>query len=344
MITKRWMMRLLAGTLCMGLLTGCSGGNGGGDAGNANSGGNADTTGGSNGDAYSVSFIVKLTDSHFSKVMAGAQAYADEHNVNIKIQSPSSATAYDEQVNMIETNLNSGAYDAMVLSPLQSESATGLVTNASIPIVACDTDFTSDKKVSFVGTGNKDAARNGGEAAAETAIAGGVSAPTAVILTGVQGDETHDARMEGYREGIEAKGGTVLEVQYCDALADKAANAMEAVMQKYPDGVDIVCSTNDDMVMAALKVKTDSNNPAYADCVMCGFDGNQAAIEAIQQGKLQMDIAQLGYDMGYKAMEAAVMSLEGQSVESFIDSGAEVVTSANVEEYIESMKSIGVWE
>ena len=57
-------------------------------------------------DAYNISVIVKLTDGHFNKVMAGAKAYADEHdNVNVEIQSPTSATSYDEQVNMIETSL-----------------------------------------------------------------------------------------------------------------------------------------------------------------------------------------------------------------------------------------------
>lgn len=39
--------------------------------------------------------------------MAGAEACASEHpNVEIDIQSPTSATAYDEQLNMIETVLH----------------------------------------------------------------------------------------------------------------------------------------------------------------------------------------------------------------------------------------------
>ena len=34
--------------------------------------------------------------------MAGARAYADEHdNVNVDIQSPTAANSYDEQVKMI---------------------------------------------------------------------------------------------------------------------------------------------------------------------------------------------------------------------------------------------------
>lgn len=67
----------------------------------------------------------------------------------------------------------------------------------------------------------------------------------------------------------------------------------------------------------------------YADTIVCGFDGNTSAISAIKDGSLGMDIAQLGYDMGYKAVEAAVKALEGEQVDSFIDSGSKVVDSAN---------------
>lgn len=328
-----------------GMLSGC-----GGSSENGNSSGNASDTGSAAADGaadgtYNISLIVKLTDGHFNRIMAGARAYDEEHdNVSVEILSPSSATAYDEQMNMIETALGNPSSDAVVIAPLQSSTASTLVANTDKVIVALDTNFDSEKKSTFVGTGNRDAAKNGGAAAVEEAKKRGIEQPIAVILTGVQGDETHDARMEGYREGIESAGGSVLEVQYCDAMADRAATAMESIMQKYPEGVDIVCSTNDDMVMAAAKVVKDSNNPAFDDAVLCGFDGNQPAIEAVRDGAIVMDVVQLGYDMGYKAIEAAVNVLEGGVVEDFIDSGAEIVTPETVDAYISSMKDRGVWD
>lgn len=334
---KRFMSMALAGVMCAGMLAGC--GSSSGDSTASGSGASGSSDG-----AYNISVIVKLTDGHFNKVIAGAKAYAEEHdNVDVEILSPTSATAYDEQTNMIETSLGSD-YDAVVIAPQQSAAAATQVANTDKVIVALDTDFESEKKSAFVGTGNEDAAYNGGKAATEAAIAAGVDKPTAVILTGVQGDETHDARLEGYRKGVEEAGGEVLEVQYCDALAEKAATATEGIIQKYPEGVSMILSTNDDMVMAAVKAVQDSGSAAYEDCILCGFDGNQPAIEAVQEGTLTMDVAQLGYDMGYKSVEAAVAVLEGESVESFIDSGAEIVTSENVDDYVADMKDKGLWE
>ena len=321
---KKLLSVSIAAVMTVGMLAGC------GDSSSTNSGGSSAS---SSDDAYNISVIVKLTDGHFNKVMAGAKAYADEHdNVNVDIQSPTSATSYDEQVNMIETSLGNPGIDALVLAPLQSDSASTLVAN------------TSDKKLAFVGTGNKDAAKSGGTAAVEAAKANGVDKPTVLIVTGVQGDETHEARLAGYKEGVEEAGGEVVEVQYCDGLAEKAATAMESVMQMYPDGIDIVLSSNDDMAMSVVKIIKDSGNAKYADTIVCGFDGNTSAISAIKDGALGMDVAQLGYDMGYKAVEAAVKALEGEKIDSFIDSGAKIVDSANCDEYIDDMKSKGLWE
>lgn len=323
---KKVLAMTLVGTLCTAMLAGC----GGQTSANDKAGGDSAAT----GDAYNVTVIVKHTDGHFNKVIAGAMAYGKEHdNVNVEIQSPTSATSYDEQVNMIETALGNPGIDAIVVAPQQSASTATLVASANKSVLALDTDFTSDKKACFVGTGNEDAA-----------LSGGKDKPTAVIIAGVQGDETHEARLRGYRDAIEAAGGQVLEVQYTDTMPDKTAAAMEAVIQKYPGGVDAVLSIADDMALAAAKVIKDSGNTNYADTVLCGFDGNQSAVEAVEAGSLTIDIAQMGYDMGYKAVEAAVKVLDGDKVDSFIDSGSKVIDSGNIEDYIADMKSKGLWE
>lgn len=330
---KKLLAMTLASAMCVSMLAGCGGSSSG------------DSSASSSDDAYNISVIVKLTDSHFNKVMAGANAYADEHdNVNVDIQSPTAATSYDEQVNMIETAVGNPSTDAIVVAPLQSDSASTLIANTDKVVIALDTDFESEKKSAFVGTGNEAASKEAAVAAVKKVQDGGVDKPTVLIVTGVQGDETHDARMNGYKAGVEEAGGEVVEVQYCDGMAEKAATAMESVMQKFPQGIDIVLSSNDDMAMSVVKIIKDSGNAKYADTIVCGFDGNQSAIQAVKDGSLAMDVAQNGYDMGYKAVEAAVKALEGEQVDSFIDSGSKVVDSTNCDEYIDDMKAKGLWE
>lgn len=337
---KKLLAMTLASAMCVSMLAGCGGGSSTGTSSN----GGSSAEGGS-GESYNISVIVKLTDSHFNKVMAGARAYADEHdNVNVDIQSPTAATSYDEQVNMIETAVGNPSTNAIVVAPLQSDSASTLIANTDKVVIALDTDFESEKKSAFVGTGNESASKEAAVAAVKKAQDSGVDKPTVLIVTGVQGDETHDARMNGYKAGVEEAGGEVVEVQYCDGMAEKAATAMESVMQKFPQGIDIVLSSNDDMAMSVVKIIKDSGNAAYANTIVCGFDGNQSAIQAIKDGSLAMDVAQNGYDMGYKAVEAAVKCLQGETVDAFIDSGVQVVDSANVDSYIDDQTAKGLWE
>ena len=190
MMKKRMLAMALTGAMCASLLAGC-----GSDA-EAQSGENAaDAT-------YNVAMIVKLTDSHFNKVMAGAQAYADEHsNVTVDIQSPTSATGYDEQLNMIETTLSNASYDAVIISPQQSDTAGTLVANTDKVIIALDTDFESDKKAAFVGTGNQEAAKAVGKLIAERALAHGI---TEVVFD--RGGHVYHGRIKALAEAAREAG------------------------------------------------------------------------------------------------------------------------------------------
>ena len=103
-------------------------------------------------------------------------------------------------------------------------------------------------------------------------------------------------------------------------------------IQVSPEGIAIICANNDDMAIAAAKAAADSGNEAYANTIFLGFDGIQSACDAILEGRLTMSVAQQGYEMGYMAVEAVVNALNGETIEEFIDSGADVVTADNAQE------------
>lgn len=332
---KRLLAMLLAGAMCASLAA-CGGdtsSNTNDDAANAGSE--------SSGEGYSIDVILKTTASEYwGYVKAGAEAYmAENPDVKVEVKGASSETAYDEQQNMIETDLNSGAYDAFVIAPLQADLVKTLIAGKEMPIIAVDTDIDAPEVLSFVGTGNEDAAAMGGEKAVEAAKAAGWTELKAIAISGVQGDSTATARLTGYQKGIEAAGGTFLadEIQYADAVADKAATSMEAIMQNHPEGIAMIVCNNDDMAMAAARAA--KGNEAYANTIFVGFDGIQSACNAILAGEETMSVAQEAYDMGYMAVEAAVKALGGETPDDFIDSGCSVVTKDNAQERLDTLKS-----
>ncbi len=284
---------------------------------------------------YNIDVILKTTASEYwGYVMAGAQAYADEHeNVTVKIKGPTSETAYDEQQNMIETDMNDDSYNGYVIAPLQSDMVANMIAGQTKPIIAVDTNIEAPEILSFVGTGNEEAAKLGAAKAVELAKERGWEEINCIEIAGVQGDSTNTARMNGYKAGVEENGGVFLEdeVQYADAVADKATTAMEAVIQNHPEGIAIICANNDDMVQAAARAAAASGNDAWANTVFLGFDGTLSACESILAGEETMSVAQMAYEMGYKAVEACCKAIDGEELDAFIDSGADVVTPDNAQ-------------
>lgn len=172
----------------------------------------------------------------------------------------------------------------------------------------------------------------GGEAAVEAAKEAGWDTITAIGIAGVQGDSTSEARMGGYKEGIEKAGGTYLdaETQYADGVSDKAVTAMEAIIQSHPEGIAIVVCNNDDMAVGAARAA--ASYPAYKNTIFVGCGGNVAALDAILAGQETMTVAVDGYDVGYRGVQAAVDALNGKTLDKFIASTASIVTADNAEE------------
>ena len=111
---------------------------------------------------------------------------------------------------------------------------------------------------------------------------------------------------------------------------------MEAIMQNHPEGIAIICANNDDMVMAAAR--TAKSNKAYDNTIFVGFNGDRAACEAILNGEETMSVIQDAYGMGYKAVQAAVDSLNGKELDSFIDSGSGIVDASNAQDRLDELK------
>ena len=332
MKTKRLLAALMAGTLML-TMAACSNGTTSSET-TDDSGSTAE---GSEG-GYRISMVLKTNSSEFWKIIqAGAEAYAEEHPdlvSELSIKGPPSETSYQEQINMIQTDLSDDTFDGYLIAPLQSDSVASLIADIDRPVMAFDTDIDSDKCLAFIGTGNKNAAKEGALAAVAAAKEAGWEEIKCIEIAGVQGDATNTARMEGYEEGITEAGGEFLadEVQYADATATKAVDAMNGIMGRYPDGIAIICSNNDDMAIAAAR--TAQANPAYANTIFLGFDGQQSACEAILEGNLTMSAAQNNYDIGYKAVENMVKYLQGEEYGD-VDTGTEIVTKDNAQDRID---------
>ena len=144
---KRWVAAALAGAMAL-TMTACGGGTE--DTPADDSASTAESTGteqAAGGEAKKVSVILKtLAAEYWQYCKAGAEAYGEEHGVQVDVKGPSSETAFEEQITMIETDLNTADYDAAdydayVIAPLQAETVKTLVAGETRPVIAVDSDI-----------------------------------------------------------------------------------------------------------------------------------------------------------------------------------------------------------
>ena len=319
---KKILAMLMASAMAL-TMTAC-----GGSASQSGSDSTADTGSDAAGGNHKISVILKtLNSEYWQAVSAGINQTADDLGVTVDLQGPPSETSYDEQLNMIETTLGSSDAEALVLAPLQPDVATTAVANATIPVLSVDTTFTSDKLVSYVGVSNEDAAKSGGEYVAEKL--GGTG--NVVILAGVQGDTTSEDRVKGWTEGIEAGGCTVLDMQYTDAVADKAVTTLEGLMQQYPDQIDAVVCHSDDVAMGAAQALQSMGK--QDDVVVCGFGGISGATP-VKEGSITATVDIGAYQMGYDCVARALDAIEGKTIDSFYPSDPTIIDSSNVDDFL----------
>lgn len=337
---KRLFAALLAGAVALSMVA-CGGGGSSSSAPAEDKGSEETTEAG--GGSYKIDVICKtLSSEYWTYIKAGAEAYAKEHpEVTVDVKGPPSETSYDEQMNMIQTDLGSGAYDGYIIAPLQADTAATLIADTDKPVMALDSAINSDKVISFIGTGNEEAAKAGAAAAVEAAKAAGWTDIKCIEIAGVQGDGTNTARMNGYIAGINENGGEFLEneVHYANAVADLATNEMEGIMSSHPEGIAIICANNDDMALAAANAAAKAGLDTYKNTIFLGFDGQIPAAEAILEGKMTMSTAQNPYNMAYLAVETMVKHLNGEQVDPVVDSGYTIITKENAQEHIDTLKS-----
>ena len=279
-----------------------------------------------------IALVTKAMDSEFwLMVAAGAKAGAAERpGVKLTIVAPDREINVDQQVSMLEDQVRRGV-KALVVSPAGSAqvmSALELAASRGIPVVLVDTDAPFAKKVSYIGTDN----RRGGQLAAKCLVDRLTGKGEVALISGVPGNESQDARAQGFIDAVaQVPGMKLVAQQPANSERSLGLTVMENILTAHPD-VKGVFATNDQMALGAMEA-LDARG-LRGKVAIVGFDATKEAVQATVDGKLAGSVAQNPRAMGQKGVEAALAALDGRPVEKRIDTGTELVTKDNAEKYL----------
>lgn len=274
---------------------------------------------------------------HAGAVKAERELNAAGANVQIVWKGPLSEGDREDQIKIVETFV-ADKVDGICLAPLDDTALRGPVKDANrrnIPVVVFDSGLKGEAGkdfISFVATDNKEGGRNGARKLAKLLDGKG----KVVLLRYTEGSASTTNREEGFLEEI-AKFPDIEVIssnQYTGPEVSGAQQKAEVILQQYKtaDGIsfDGIFTPCEPVTFAMVKALDDAK---LTDKVAhIGFDAGEKLTQAIEQKKVQGLVLQDPVNMGYLAVKAIYQHLQGEKVDTRIDTGSSVATPENLKD------------
>ena len=286
---------------------------------------------------YTIALIPGLTtDAFYITMRKGAQAAADALGVELVFQGAPDFNPVT-QVPVLDAVIAKKP-SAILIAPTDK---TQLVeplrkaNEAGIPVITVDTFIgtgmyqtgagDADFPLSYIASDNV----LGGKMAAR-ALAAAIGGEGKVYVSNVKpGISTTDQREEGFKAAMAAEFPkvTVLETQFNDNDANKAASQLQAVFARNSD-LKGVFGAN---LFSALGAGNGVQQAGQTGNIrVVAFDAPTSIVDNINTGLVDVAIAQHPAEIGYYGVVSAFAHLSGQSIPVAIGTGFTVIDKTNV--------------
>jgi ribose transport system substrate-binding protein len=276
--------------------------------------------------------IVKDTSSpYWQAVLAGARKAGQDLGVNVVGLSARSDSDVNGQIGVLE-NAVAASPAAIVIAPAQFAALGKPIDEAARKTKIIGIGSAADTKAmtSLLATDNV----NAGHIAAD-ALAVAITRSYAdtegevVMITAVPGVPSLDQRAKGFRETVAAKYGALA------ITADKAADGKpETVLNMMRD---LIASTADlrgvfvsDPVMTQVVSQAVADKNTNDKINIVGFGSDEKLVKFLQDDVIAGLVVEDPFRMGYEGVRVALAASKGEQVPANIDTGATLVTKANI--------------
>ena len=288
---------------------------------------------------FTIALIPGLTtDAFYITMNKGAKAAADALGVDLVFQGAPDFNPVT-QVPVLDAVI-ARKPDAILIAPTDT---TQLVEplrkahDAGIPVITVDTFIgkgqyqtgagDADFPLSYIASDNV----LGGKIAAR-ALAAAIGGEGKVYVSNVKpGISTTDQREAGFKQAMaeEFPKITVLETQFNDNDANKAASQLQGVLAREADLKGVFGANLFSALGAANGVQQAGKSGAVK---VVAFDAPGSIVDNLKTGLVDVAIAQHPAEIGYFGVVSAYAHLTGQSIPVSIGTGFTIITKDNVED------------
>lgn len=262
-------------------------------------------------------------------VHAGAVAAGRKYGAEIRWNGPASEIDFTRQINIVDDFINQHV-SGIVLAPAHGDSLVPIVERAAqekIPVTIIDSGISTDKYLSYVSTDNYRGGALAAERMGEILPAGGEIA----MIGTIPGSVSTTERENGFRETVGSKFPRLKIVAFQYGMADRARSlaVAEDILAGHPDLAGIFCSNESGTVGAVQGARSKG---VIGKVKIVGFDTSRPLLEDLRAGDIDSLVLQNPFRMGCLGVQTIVERLHGKTPPKRIDTGATVVTAANINE------------
>jgi len=286
------------------------------------------------GKRLTIAIIPKGTMHEFWKsVHAGAVKASRELDVDLLWQGPLREDDREEQIKVVDM-IRARAVSGIALAPLDDKALRMPVadaTRAGIPVLIFDSDLDSRDYVSFVATDNYRGGRIAGEH-----LAGLLDGQGGVMMLRLhEGAASTTAREQGFLDEVATHPGikVVSANQYAGGSTEGAYRSSENLLtatRAAGGGVSGIFCPNESTTFGMLRALEDAGLAGKIRFV--GFDSSDKLARALRDGEIDALVLQNPFNIGYLSVKTLVQYIRGDKVERRIDTGATLVTKANMDQ------------
>jgi ribose transport system substrate-binding protein len=276
--------------------------------------------------------IVKDTTSFYWQiVLAGARKAGKDLNVKVPELGAQSEADINGQISILE-NAVAGNPAAIVIAPTQRAALGKPIDEAAkkVKIVGIDSAADSKAFTSFLTTDNVQGGRIAadGLAAAIQAKYGKAEGEVALI-THLAGVGSLDERAKGFKEQLAAKypGLKLVADKVSDGTANGGLNITTDLLTAFPNLRGIFASN---LIQAQGAIQAVAEMKVQDKVKLVGFDSDDKLVKGLKDGIMAATVVQDPFRMGYDGVKTALAASKGQKVEAFVDTGANLITQANI--------------
>jgi ribose transport system substrate-binding protein len=279
-----------------------------------------------------VAIIVKDTTlPYWQTVLAGARKAGQDLGVNIVELGAKSESDVNGQIGILETAVASNPA-AIVIAPAQFVALGRPIDEAAkkVKIIGIESPADTKAMTSLIATDNVKAGRIAAEAlAAAITKTYGDTEGNVVIITSMPGVASLDQRAKGFREVLAAK------YRALDIVADKVADGkttttlsiMKGLIANTPDLRGVFVS-DPIMTQAVGQAVAESTSGDKINVVGAGSD--EKLVKLLQNDTIAGLLVEDPFRMGYDGVKTALAASKGEQVAANVDTGAALVTKANM--------------